>query len=339
MSTRDVMSTRKGMSARDVILASRQLTVTYGAARGFSWSARRPAVQALRGIDLDIYAGETLAVVGESGSGKSTLARALVRCLPASSGTLVFKGSDITASSGRALRGLRRHLQIIFQDPFGSLNPRLSIRSAIAEPLIVHGIAGRRELDARVAECLALVGLDASMARRKPHEFSGGQRQRICIARALACRPEFIAADEVLSALDLSLRGQMLELFRRLREQLALTYVFISHDLGVVQQISDRVAVMYLGRIVELAPTAELYRHPRHPYTSVLLAAVPIPDPVAERSRHYAALPGEPPSPSRPPSGCAFHARCPRAIDRCRSEAPQLTELSPGHFVACHRPH
>lgn len=338
MSTREVTSSRNAISTRDVILASRQLTVTYASARAFSLSTRRPAVQALRGVDLDIYAGETLALVGESGSGKSTLARALVRCIRVSSGSLVFKGSDITASSGRALSGLRRHLQIIFQDPFGSLNPRLSVGSAIAEPLVVHGLARGRELQARVAECLALVGLDASMAHRKPHEFSGGQRQRICIARALACRPEFIAADEVLSALDLSLRGQMLDLFRRLREQLALTYVFISHDLSVVRQISDRVAVMYLGRIVELAPTPELYRHPRHPYTNVLLAAIPIPDPVIERSRHYAALPGEPPSPARPPPGCAFHTRCPRAIDRCRTEAPHLTELSPGHSVACHRP-
>jgi oligopeptide transport system ATP-binding protein len=319
------------MTASNVILSARQLTVTFG--------SRRNTVQALRGVDLDLYAGETLALVGESGSGKSTLARTLIRCIPASSGSVIFKGSDITTSSGRALRSLRRRLQIIFQDPFGSLNPRLSVGTAIAEPLVVHGLAKGRELQARVSECLAMVGLDASMASRRPHEFSGGQRQRICIARALACGPEVVAADEVLSALDLSLRGQMLELFRQLKERLALTYLFISHDLGVVRQISDRVAVMYLGRVVELAATPDLYGRPRHPYTHALLAAVPIADPIVERSRQYVSLPGEPPSPACPPPGCAFHTRCPRAVDRCRTETPQLTELAPGHAVACHRPY
>ena len=313
-----------------MILAARQLVVTY---------KRGHPVQALRGVDLDVRTNETLALVGESGSGKSTLARALVRILQPSSGQLLYKGSDITTASGRPLRALRRHLQIIFQDPFGSLNPRLSVGASIAEPLIVHNLARGAELRSRVAECLGLVGLEASMAERRPHEFSGGQRQRICIARALACRPEFIAADEVLASLDLSLRKQMLELFRRLKEQLALTYVFISHDLGVVRQFADRVAVMYLGRIVELAPTAELFGHPSHPYTHALLAAVPIADPIIERSRHYAALPGQPPSPANPPPGCAFHLRCPRAVEQCRVEIPVLRELSPGHCVACHRPY
>jgi oligopeptide transport system ATP-binding protein len=327
------------MSTPEVMLACRQLTVTYEPTGAMRLRSRRNAVQALRGVDLDIYAGETLALVGESGSGKSTLARTLVRSIRPSSGNLVFRGSDITALSGRALRALRRHLQIIFQDPFGSLNPRLSVGAAIAEPLIVHGLARGRELQARVAECLALVGLESSVANRRPHEFSGGQRQRICIARALACQPEFIAADEVLSALDLSLRGQMLDLFRQLKERLSLTYVFISHDLGVVRQISDRVAVMYLGRLAELAPTSELYIHPMHPYTHALLAAVPIPDPAIERSRHYTPLFGEPPSPANPPLGCVFHTRCPRADERCRTEAPELRELTPGHWVACHRPH
>ncbi len=252
---------------------------------------------------------------------------------------MLYKDSDITTSSGRALRALRRRLQIIFQDPSGSLNPRLTIGTAIAEPLVVHGLAKGRDLQARVAECLTMVGLDASMAARRPHEFSGGQRQRICIARALACGPEVVAADEVLSALDLSLRSQMLDLFRQLKQRLSLTYLFISHDLGVVRRISDRVAVMYLGRIVELASTPELYSHPRHPYTHALLEAVPVADPIVERSRQYIALPGEPPSPARPPSGCAFHTRCPRAVDRCRIEIPRLTEIAPGHAVACHRPY
>ena len=328
------------MNGTDVILTSRQLTVTYGAKpTAWPFGQRAPGVQALRSIDLDVYAGETLALVGESGSGKSTLARALVRCIPASSGTVRFKGADVSSATGSSLRALRRRLQIIFQDPFGSLNPRLTVGSAIAEPLIVHKLAHGEELRAKVAESLSLVGLDPSVASRKPHEFSGGQRQRICIARALVCRPEFVAADEVLSALDLSLRNQMLELFRQLKRQLSLTYVFISHDLGVVRQISDRVAVMYLGRIVELAPTAALYSHSHHPYTRALLEAVPVADPKIERSRHYAPLPGEPPSPARPPPGCAFHTRCPRAIDRCRTDIPQLAELAPGHSVACHRPY
>ena len=327
------------MSTSEVMLACRQLTVTYEPKGALPLRSRHHAVQALRGVDLDIYAGETLALVGESGSGKSTLARTLVRSMRPTSGNLIFRGADITALSGRALRALRRHLQIIFQDPFGSLNPRLSVGAAVAEPLIVHDLARGRELRARVTECLALVGLDGSMASRRPHEFSGGQRQRICIARALACRPEFIAADEVLSALDLSLRGQMLDLFRELKERFALTYVFISHDLGVVRQISDRVAVMYLGRLVELASTADLYIHPMHPNTHALLAAVPIPDPAIERARHYTALPGEPPSPANPPSGCAFHTRCPRAFQRCHGESPELRELAPGRWVACHRPH
>jgi oligopeptide/dipeptide ABC transporter ATP-binding protein len=328
------------MNGTDVILTSRQLTVTYGAKQArWPFGGDSGGVQALRSVDLDVYAGETLALVGESGSGKSTLARALVRCIPTSSGTVHFKGSDITSVDGSALRSLRRRLQIIFQDPFGSLNPRLTVGSAIAEPLVVHKLAHGQALREKVAESLRLVGLDPSMSERKPHEFSGGQRQRICIARALVCRPELVAADEVLSALDLSLRSQMLELFRQLKQQLSLTYLFISHDLGVVRQISDRVAVMYLGRIVELAPTAALYSHPHHPYTRALLEAVPIADPKIERARHYAVLPGEPPSPARPPPGCAFHTRCPRAIDRCRTDVPQLAELAPGHSVACHRPY
>ena len=263
---------------------------------------------------------------------------AVVRAVAASAGTISFQGTDITALAGESLRDIRRHFQVVFQDPFGSLNPRLSIGAAIAEPLIVHRIARGDRLRERVEECLALVGLDASLANRRPHEFSGGQRQRICIARAIACQPQLIVADEALSALDPSLRDRMLDLFRELRERSALTYLFISHDLSVVEQISNRVAVMYLGRIVELAATRDLYKRPRHPYTQALMAAVPVPDPVAERRRRYASLPGEPPSPANPPPGCPFHPRCARAADTCRSQTPPLTAATTGHLVACHFP-
>jgi oligopeptide/dipeptide ABC transporter ATP-binding protein len=326
-------------SAPDILLSARGITVSYARAGLLPWEARRRPLLALGGIDLDIRKGETLALVGESGSGKSTLARVLVRTIEPTCGRVVFRGANISALEGRALRRVRRHLQIVFQDPFSSLNPRRTIGAAIAEPLIVHDLARGHELEQRVAACLAMVGLDRSLANRHPHEFSGGQRQRICIARAIACRPDFIVADEALSALDMSLQGQMLELFQDLKARFALTYLFISHDLSVVRRISDRVAVLYLGRVVELAPTAELYEYPRHPYTRALLAAVPIADPAIERQRLYAPLAGEPPSPANPPPGCPFHTRCPRAQDLCRSELPALTEVGPGRSVACHYPH
>jgi peptide/nickel transport system ATP-binding protein len=318
-------------SAPQVLLAARGLTVRYTRAGR--------TVQALGGIDLAIYKGETLALVGESGSGKSTLARALIRTIEPTAGAVSFRGNDISALAGRALRGVRRHLQMVFQDPFSSLNPRRTIGAAIAEPLIVHGLAHGRTLDARVAACLAMVGLDRSLALRHPHQFSGGQRQRICIARAIACQPDFIVADEPLSALDLSLQSQMLELFQDLKDRFALTYLFISHDLSVVRRIADRVAVMYLGRVVELAPTGALYEYPHHPYTRALLAAVPVADPVVERTRPYQPLAGEPPSAANPPPGCPFHRRCPRVQDRCRRELPALAEIVPGRAVACHYPH
>jgi oligopeptide/dipeptide ABC transporter ATP-binding protein len=318
------------------ILSARQLTITYSRRSLLSRRAGVRAVYALRGIDLDIQPGETLAVVGESGSGKSTLARALIRTLAPSSGTVSFRGSNISGLGGRALRRLRRHFQMVFQDPFSSLNPRLSVGAAIAEPLLVHGVAKGEALRARVRECLAMVGLDPSIMARRPHEFSGGQRQRICIARAIACQPDLIVADEALSALDTSLQGQIIELFQELKSRFALTYLFISHDLSVVREISDRVAVMYLGQIVELAATAALYAAPKHPYTKALLEAVPVPDPVIERARHYTPLRGEPPSPANPPAGCPFHTRCPLTTERCRVEPPVLREVTPGRWVACH---
>jgi oligopeptide/dipeptide ABC transporter ATP-binding protein len=324
------------MSTAGALLAARGITVTYHRRRILPLRERERPVQALRSVDLDILAGETLALVGESGSGKSTLARVLVRTISPSSGTVAFRGSDITSIGGGALRVLRRHFQMVFQDPFSSLNPRLSVGAAIAEPLIVHGLARGAALRERVGECLKMVGLDSSIAARRPHEFSGGQRQRICIARAIACQPDFIVADEAQSALDTSLQGQIIDLFQDLKERFALTYLFISHDLSVVRQISDRVAVMYLGQVVELAPTAQLYSSPRHPYTQALLAAVPVPDPVLERARVYTPLRGEPPSPANPPPGCPFHTRCPRAVERCRSEPPALREVAPGRLAACH---
>jgi len=318
----------------EILLQARALTVTFQR-HGFLRGRGRP-VQALRGVDLDIRRGETLALVGESGSGKSTLARALLRNVVATAGSVAFDGRDITRLAGRELRGLRRRCQMVFQDPFSSLNPRRSVGSAIAEPLIVHGLARGQALRDRVRDCLTMVGLDASVAARRPHEFSGGQRQRICIARALACQPDLIVADEALSALDVSLQTQIIDLFERLKQRCALTYLFISHDLSVVRRISDRVAVMYLGQVVELAPTAQLFADPAHPYTAALLAAVPVPDPLAERKRVHVPLRGEPPSPANPPAGCAFHTRCPHALSRCRAEAPRLRATTPGRHVACH---
>jgi peptide/nickel transport system ATP-binding protein len=320
------------------LLSARGVSVAYRLKRGWFGRGDPVTVRALTDIDLDIETGETVALVGESGSGKSTLGRVLIRTLTPTAGTVAFRGSDITALDRRRLRPLRRHFQIVFQDPFGSLNPRLSIGHAVAEPLIVHGLATGAELRSRVAEALDLVGIEPAWAKRRPHEFSGGQRQRICIARAIVCRPDFIVADEALSALDVTLQGQVLDLFAELKRRFNLTYLFISHDLDTVRQIADRVAVLYLGRIVELAPAAALFARPRHPYTQALLAAMPVADPVSERARIYTPLPGEPPSPANPPSGCAFHPRCPRATALCRAELPPLRSLTPGHQAACHFP-
>ena len=316
----------------------RQLTVSFGRATLLGRLAGRTPVLGLRAVDLVVQSGETLGLVGESGSGKSTLARSLLRLNRASAGALLFQGREITHLEGAALRALRRRLQMIFQDPVSSLNPRLSVGRAIAESLTIHGLARGREINERVQASLAMVGLPGHLAARMPHEFSGGQRQRICIARALCCSPQFIACDEVLSALDMSLQGQMLALLERLKAELGLTYLFISHDLRVVKRIADRVAVMYLGRIVELAATRDLYLRPAHPYTQALLAAVPTPDPAVERARRFTALPGELPSPANPPPGCAFHERCPRATARCRTELPPLADIAPGHQVACFHP-
>jgi oligopeptide/dipeptide ABC transporter ATP-binding protein len=293
------------------------------------------AVKAVDGVSFDIAPGETLALVGESGCGKTTTGRAILRLVEPTAGTIAFDGTDVRALRGETLRRMRRRMQIVFQDPYGSLNPRMTVGAAIREGLIVHDIARGAEADKRVARLLDEVGLRAEAATRYPHEFSGGQRQRIGIARALAVEPSFIVCDEPVSALDVSVQAQVVNLLRDLQRQRGLSYLFIAHDLAVVAHMADRVAVMYLGKIVELAPRRALFASPLMPYTQALLSAVPVPDPTAKRGRLL--LPGEPPSPANPPSGCVFHPRCPHPAKdaACARIVPPLEEKAPGHWVAC----
>ncbi len=293
------------------------------------------AVKAVDGVSFDIAPGETLALVGESGCGKTTTGRAILRLIEPTSGSIGFDGTDILALRGESLRRMRRHMQIVFQDPYGSLNPRMTIGAAIREGLIVHQLAEGVAADARVAKLLDEVGLRPEYASRYPHEFSGGQRQRVGIARALAVEPSFIVCDEPVSALDVSVQAQVVNLLRDLQRDRGLAYLFIAHDLAVVAHMADRVAVMYLGRIVELASRRSLFAMPLMPYTQALLSAVPVPDPASNRTRIL--LPGEPPSPANPPSGCVFHPRClhPAKDDACTRIVPPLEEKAPGHFVAC----
>jgi oligopeptide/dipeptide ABC transporter ATP-binding protein len=293
------------------------------------------AVKAVDGVSFDIAAGETLALVGESGCGKTTTGRAVLRLIEPTAGEIHFDGIDVRTLRGEALRTLRQRMQIVFQDPYGSLNPRMTVGAAIKEGLIVHHLAQGAEADRRVATLLDEVGLQASYANRYPHEFSGGQRQRIGIARALAVQPSFVVCDEPVSALDVSVQAQVVNLLQDLQRERGLAYLFIAHDLAVVAHMADRVAVMYLGHIVELAPRAALFATPRMPYTKALLSAVPVPDPSVKRSR--VLLPGEPPSPAHPPSGCVFHPRClhPLKDSDCARIVPTLEEKVPGHFVAC----
>jgi peptide/nickel transport system ATP-binding protein len=294
-------------------------------------------IKAVDDVSFEIRHGETLGLVGESGCGKSTVGRTLLRLYRPTAGRIVFDGEDISDLSAEGMRTLRRRMQMVFQDPFASLNPRHSISRIIGEPLRVHGLAGRRAAGRRAADLLEIVGLPKDAASRYPHEFSGGQRQRIGLARALALNPDFIVADEPVSALDVSIQAQIINLLEQLQKEFSLTYLFIAHDLAVVRHISDRIAVMYLGSIVEVSPAAELYANPLHPYTISLLSAVPIPDPEIERARKPLLLPGDIPSPANPPPACRFHTRCPFIQPTlCREDVPLLRELEPGHLVACH---
>jgi peptide/nickel transport system ATP-binding protein len=312
------------------------LSVRFDAGRAGFWGQHRLKVHAVEDVSFAILPGETLGLVGESGSGKSTTGRAILRRVPLSGGRIFFRGRDITGATPRELRPLRRHMQLVFQDPYASLNPRMRIREIVAEPLVVHGLAARsRDAVPKVAELLLRVGLPPDAGSRYPHAFSGGQRQRVGIARALALNPEFIVADEPVSALDVSIRAQIVNLLQDLQKDLGIAYLFIAHDLAVVRHISHRIAIMYAARIVELAGCAEIYEKPLHPYTRALLSAMPTPDPKIQRIRRRISYPGEPPNPLEPSPGCRFQSRCPHRNGRCRLQLPPLEERTSGHFVAC----
>lgn len=293
-------------------------------------------VRAVDGLTFEIFEGETLGMVGESGCGKSTTGRAIIQLYEPTEGEVYFEGEELTKLSPRELHRKRRDIQMIFQDPYASLNPRMTVGDIIAEPLKIHKLAAGKELQRQVQDLMEITGLDPRFVRRYPHEFSGGQRQRIGIARALASKPKFIVADEPISALDVSIQAQIMNLMDELQKEFGLTYLFIAHDLAAVRHISDRIAVMYLGKLVELTDGDRLYEKPLHPYTEALISAVPIPDPKVEATRERIVLEGDVPSPINPPSGCVFHTRCPYAFERCKKEVPKYQEAEPGHWVACH---
>jgi oligopeptide/dipeptide ABC transporter ATP-binding protein len=312
------------------------LTKTYAITGGAFLRRQTTALRAVDGVNLDIMPGETLGLVGESGCGKSTLGRTLIRLIEPTDGTILFDGADITALGMRAMRPKRRAMQIIFQDPYGALNPRMSVEDIIMEPLVIHGAKDNAATRAAVADMLRLVGLPQRAANRFPHEFSGGQRQRIGIARALALKPRFVVCDEPVSALDVSVQAQIVNLLQDLQAELGLTYLFIAHDLSVVKHISDRVAVMYLGKIVEIAEKRAIYATPQHPYTQALIAAVPVLRPQDRGRGRRARIAGEIPSALSPPAGCHFHTRCPHVMPICRTEEPPLRTTAVGHKLACH---
>jgi len=331
------MSAPAPSNGADPLLSVENLKVWFPIKSGLLLDRHVGDIRAVDDVSLTIGRGETVGLVGESGCGKSTVGRTIIRLYKPTAGRIVFDGQDISNLDEGEMRPIRRRMQMVFQDPFSSLNPRHSVARIVGEPLRTHGISSRGETSTRVQELLHTVGLPADAAGRYPHEFSGGQRQRIGLARALALNPDFIVADEPVSALDVSIQAQIINLLEQLQEEFNLTYLFIAHDLAVVRHISDRIAVMYLGWIVEVSPAAELYEQPLHPYTISLLSAVPIPDPVVERERESILLAGDLPSPANPPKACRFHTRCPYVQPtRCREEVPALRPLLTGHEVACH---
>jgi oligopeptide transport system ATP-binding protein len=322
----------------ETLIEVKDLKMYFPVTKGIVLRRKIGDVKAVDGLTFSIRKGETLGLVGESGCGKSTTGRALIQLYKPTTGEVIFHGTDLTKLPPEQMRQMRRKVQMIFQDPYASLNPRMTVGDIIAEPIIVHNLRkGKEAVRERVQELLKLVGLNPYFINRYPHEFSGGQRQRIGIARALAVEPEFVVCDEPVSALDVSIQAQILNLLEDLQNQLGLTYLFIAHGLAAVKHISDRVAVMYLGKIVEIAAGAQLYHTPTHPYTQALLSAVPIPDPDLERTRARIILTGDVPSPLNPPSGCRFHTRCPIATEQCKQEEPELKDIGGGHMVSCHR--
>jgi oligopeptide transport system ATP-binding protein len=328
---------KAGAPQGEELLRVDDLAVHFPLTKGIIIQRRVATIKAVDGVSFALRRGGTLGLVGESGCGKSTTGLAILRMLEPTAGRIVFEGQDITSYGKERMRPVRRRMQMVYQDPYGSLNPRMKVRDIIGEPLEVHGLAGDRgAYRDRVDELIRLVGLLPDMAERYPHEFSGGQRQRIGIARALALNPSLVICDEPVSALDVSIQAQVVNLFMELQERLQLAYIFIAHNLAVVRHISDRIAVMYLGRIVEIARRDELYSRPLHPYTEALLAAVPVADPEVEARRPRAIIKGEVPSVLKPPSGCRFHPRCPRAMEKCKTVDPALADLGGGRAVACH---
>ena len=323
-------------NSKEVLLKVNNLVKHFPITQGIIVQRQVGAVHAVDGVSFDVYKGETLGLVGESGCGKSTTGRTILQLYRPTSGEVLFEGRNLVDLKGEELRKTRRRMQMIFQDPYASLNPRMTVGEIIGEPMLIHRTHTAQEIQDRVADLLSLVGLNPAFANRYPHEFSGGQRQRIGVARALALDPSLIVCDEPISALDVSIQAQVVNLLEDLQQELGLTYLFIAHDLSMVCHISDRVAVMYLGIIVELADRDELYNNPLHPYTQALLSAVPIPDPVAESKRQRIILQGDVPSPVNPPSGCRFRTRCPLAVEVCAQKKPEFREIKPGHFVACH---